>query len=238
MTASPRELSPEVNRSSQDSGDVTQRSAAAGVSRDLACDGVRPAVSAAGEHPTEASGVSRQLRGLRCGEPSFGTQVGDLAGEVGQPLAPVEPAGLVQRTWHHRGSWSPSSWCLDLAVEVSGELVGLQALEANDFAKIRTVDSGSWLAVHARGRGTAVAMRTAILGLAFDHLGAVAAISSARVDNAPSLAVSRRLGYIENGVSLTDSPTGVVELQHLRPFGARSAIVTRSLTTAGSSRGA
>jgi RimJ/RimL family protein N-acetyltransferase len=101
---------------------------------------------------------------------------------------------LVQRTWLHRGSWSPSSWCLDLAVEVSGELVGLQALEAGDFAKLRTVDSGSWLAVQARGRGTAVAMRTAILGLAFDHLGAVAAISSARVDNAPSLAVSRRWG--------------------------------------------
>ena len=90
---------------------------------------------------------------------------------------------LVQRTWHHRGSWSPSSWCLDLAVEVSGELVGLQALRADDFAKLRTVDSGSWLAVHARGRGAAVAMRTAILGLAFDHLGAVAAISCARVDN-------------------------------------------------------
>jgi RimJ/RimL family protein N-acetyltransferase len=123
---------------------------------------------------------------------------------------------LVQRTWHHRGSWSPSSWCLDLAVEVSGEPVGLQALEADDFAKLRTVDSGSWLAVQARGHGTAVAMRTAILGLAFDHLGAVAAISSARVDNAPSLAVSRRLGYVENGVSLTESPTGVVELQHLR----------------------
>ena len=101
---------------------------------------------------------------------------------------------LVQRTWHHRGSWSPSSWCVDLAVEVSGQLVGLQALEADDFAKLRTVDSGSWLAVHARGRGTAVAMRTAILGLAFDHLGAVAAISCARVDNEPSRAVSRRLG--------------------------------------------
>ncbi len=123
---------------------------------------------------------------------------------------------LVQQIWHHRGSWSPSSWCLDLAVEVSGELVGMQALEADDFAKLRTVDSSSWLAVHARGRGTAVAMRTAILGLAFDHLGAVAAITSARVDNAPSLAVSRRLGYLDNGVSLTDSPTGVVQLQHLR----------------------
>jgi len=43
---------------------------------------------------------------------------------------------------------------MDLAVEVSGELVGLQALEADDFAKLRTVDSSSWLAVHARGRRT------------------------------------------------------------------------------------
>ena len=85
-----------------------------------------------------------------------------------------------------------------------------------DFAKLRTVNSGSSLAVHARGRGTAVAMRTAILGLAFDHLGAVTATSCARVDNEPSLAVSRRLGYVENGVTLSDSPTGVVEMQHLR----------------------
>ncbi len=123
---------------------------------------------------------------------------------------------LVQRIWYHRGSWSPSSWCLDFAVEFRGELVGLQALEGDDFVKLRTVDSGSWLAVHGRGRGTAVAMRTAILALAFDHLGARAAISSARIDNAPSLAVSRRLGYVDNGVSLTDSPAGVVELQHLR----------------------
>jgi hypothetical protein len=60
---------------------------------------------------------------------------------------------LLRRTWHHRGSWSPSSWCLDLAAEVSGELVRLQALRADDFAKLRTVDSGSWLTARARSRG-------------------------------------------------------------------------------------
>ena len=59
-------------------------------------------------------------------------------------------------------------------------------------------------------------MRTAVLGLAFDHLDAAAATSCARVDNEPWLAVSRRLGSVENGVSLTDSPAGVIELQHLR----------------------
>jgi hypothetical protein len=59
-------------------------------------------------------------------------------------------------------------------------------------------------------------MRTGVLALAFDHLGAVAAISSATLDNAPSLAVSRRLGYADNGVSLSNSQDGVIELQHLR----------------------
>ena len=81
---------------------------------------------------------------------------------------------------------------------------------------LRTVDSNSWLATEVRGRGLATAMRTGVLALAFDHLGVVAAVSSAEVGNAPSLAVSRRLGYAHNGLSLTRSPHGVIELQHLR----------------------
>ena len=126
---------------------------------------------------------------------------------------------LVQGIWRSRGTWSPSSWCLDLAVEHEGRIVGLQSLEAYDFHVLRTVDSASWLAPDARGRGLGVAMRTAALGLAFDHLGAVAAVSSAVVDNGASLGVSRRLGYADNGLSRTSSPAGVVELQHLRLTG-------------------
>lgn len=145
-------------------------------------------------------------------------------------LAPARDRSrlFVQGIWRNRGTWSPASWCLDLMVEVGREAVGLQSLEGGDFALLRTVDSGSWLATDARGRGTAVAMRTAVLAVAFDHLGAVAAVSSARKDNAPSLAVSRRLGYVDNGVSLTDSPAGVVELQHLR--------LTREVWLAGGHR--
>ncbi len=123
---------------------------------------------------------------------------------------------FAQGIWRSRGTWSPASWCLDLAVEHDGRLVGLQSLEGEDFPTLRTVDSGSWLTPDVRGRGLGVAMRTAALGLAFDHLGAVAAVSSAVPDNAASLGVSRRLGYAENGVSRTDSPHGVVELRHLR----------------------
>ena len=42
-------------------------------------------------------------------------------------------------------------------------------------------------------------MRAAVLALAFDHLGAQTARSGAFPDNAASLAVSRRLGYREDG---------------------------------------
>lgn len=123
---------------------------------------------------------------------------------------------LHQGYWRALGTWSPSSWCLDLAVEVAGAVVGVQSLEAEDFPVLRTVDSHSWLVPAVRGRGVGVAMRTAVLALAFDHLGAVAAVSSARTDNGASLGVSRHLGYRDDGVSLTDSPTGPAELTHLR----------------------
>ena len=106
---------------------------------------------------------------------------------------------FVQGVWHSRGSWSPRSWCLDLGVEAEGELVGLQSLEGDDFGALRTVDSASWLVVAARGRGIGTSMRAAALGLAFDHLGAVAAVTSAVLDNHASLGVSRRLGYVDNG---------------------------------------
>jgi RimJ/RimL family protein N-acetyltransferase len=125
-----------------------------------------------------------------------------------------------QGYWRSLGTWSPSSWSLDFAVESDGVLVGRQSLEAENFPVLRTVDSGSWLARPARGHGTGVAMRMAVLGLAFGPLGAVAAVSSARSDNAASLGVSRRVGYQPNGVSLTDSGTGPAELAHVRLLAA------------------
>ncbi|MGN6331863.1 MAG: GNAT family N-acetyltransferase [Motilibacteraceae bacterium] len=134
----------------------------------------------------------------------------------GQTLREHRARLLCQGYWRALGTWSPTSWCLDLAVEREGVAVGVQSLEAADFPTLRTVDSGSWLVPEVRGRGLGVAMRTAVLALAFDHLGALAAVSSARTDNAASLGVSRHLGYRDNGVSLTDSPTGLTALTHLR----------------------
>lgn len=123
---------------------------------------------------------------------------------------------VYQGYWRSLGTWSPSSWCLDFAVEHEGALVGAQSLEADDFLNLRTVDSGSWLVGAARGRGIGIAMRTAVLALAFDHLGARAAVTSARTDNDASLGVSRHVGYRNNGVSLHSSGRGLVELAHMR----------------------
>ena len=123
---------------------------------------------------------------------------------------------VYQGYWRSLGTWSPSSWCLDFAVENQGLLVGVQSLEADSFLDLRTVDSGSWLVGSARGRGVGIAMRTAVLALAFDHLGTRAAVTSARRDNAASLGVSRHVGYRDNGVSLNRSGSGVVELVHMR----------------------
>jgi RimJ/RimL family protein N-acetyltransferase len=123
---------------------------------------------------------------------------------------------LVAEIWKHRGTWSPDAWCLDLAVEVEGRVVGVQALEGEQFPLLRTVDSFSWLATDVRGRGVANLMRAGVLTLAFEHLGAEIAVSSARTDNAASLAVSHRMGYRDNGLSRTNTPSGPFELQHLR----------------------
>jgi len=139
---------------------------------------------------------------------------------------------LVAEIWKHRGTWSPDSWCLDLAVEVEGRVVGVQALEGDQFPLLRTVDSFSWLGMDVRGRGLATEMRTGVLALAFDHLGAEVAVSSARTDNVPSLAVSYRVGYADNGLSRTNTPTGPCDLRHVRitrevwRAGNRSADVT------------
>ncbi|GAA5119806.1 GNAT family protein [Alloalcanivorax gelatiniphagus] len=123
---------------------------------------------------------------------------------------------VYQDYWRSMGTWSPASWSLAFVVEHQGVPVGVQSLEADDFLAVGTVDSGSWLVRSSRGRGIGAAMRTAVLGLAFDHLGAHAAVTAARQDNAASLRVSRRLGYRDNGVSLNASGTGLTVLAHLR----------------------
>ena len=72
--------------------------------------------------------------------------------------------------------------------------MGYQGLEGDDFARLRTVDSSSFLTGAARGQGLGKQMRAAVLSLAFGALGARFAIASAWTDNYASLAVSGALG--------------------------------------------
>ena len=121
-----------------------------------------------------------------------------------------------QHYWTSYGSWRPERWRLPFCVRAGGELVGVQELEAEDFALLRTVDSASHLVVAARGRGIGRQMRRAVLALAFGPLRAQAAISSAWHDNHASLAVSRALGYRPNGESLHRREDRVDTMAHLR----------------------
>jgi RimJ/RimL family protein N-acetyltransferase len=123
---------------------------------------------------------------------------------------------LHQDYWRARGSWRPESWALSFGVFRDGELVGYQGLEGDDFARLRTVDSSSFLIGAARGQGLGKQMRAAVLALAFGALGARFAITSAWTDNHASLGVSRALGYVDNGVSAHPRGDTVGEMAHLR----------------------
>ncbi|GAA4022848.1 GNAT family protein [Allokutzneria multivorans] len=117
-----------------------------------------------------------------------------------QPPADIA-RGVVQHHWAQLGAWAPDKWELNLVVFRDGVVVGQQSVGARDFSIAREVHTGSWLGKRFQGEGIGTEMRAAVLHLAFDGLGAAEAASSAFVDNAASLAVSRKLGYQEDGTS-------------------------------------
>jgi RimJ/RimL family protein N-acetyltransferase len=124
---------------------------------------------------------------------------------------------LHQVYWRAFGTWRPESWTIPFVVFHDGDLIGLQALEgADDFVRLRTVDSFSLLVRQARGKGYGKQMRDAVLTLAFGPLEAVRAITSAWQDNHASLGVSGALGYVPNGEQLRRRGDGIDVMVHLR----------------------
>jgi RimJ/RimL family protein N-acetyltransferase len=101
--------------------------------------------------------------------------------------------------WRTRAEFSPQVWTLDFVVRHEGVVVGSQGFRARDFLVTRTGETGSWLGRAYQGRGIGTLMRQAICVTLFDHLGAEEITSAAFLDNPASLAVSRKLGYVENG---------------------------------------
>jgi RimJ/RimL family protein N-acetyltransferase len=127
--------------------------------------------------------------------------------------SPVREWQWLKAVWRGRARTEPSWWRLYFAVELDGDLVGMQDLIADDFRTYRGVTTFSWLAPAARGGGVGREMRAAILQLAFAGLGASEAISEAFFDNAASNAVSRGLGYEENGTTWATRRGSPCELQ-------------------------
>ncbi len=115
--------------------------------------------------------------------------------------------GFAQYFWHQRARWTSESWTLPFAVRWNGRPIGIQQIEAQDFAVLRTVSTGSWLGRRFQGHGLGTEMRAAVLAFAFAGLRADAAVSGAYSYNASSMRVSEKLGYERNGVR-TDNVRG------------------------------
>jgi RimJ/RimL family protein N-acetyltransferase len=122
--------------------------------------------------------------------------------------SPAFERGFLAYHWQMRASWSPDDWTLNLMTELDGVPIGTQGMGAVKFAIFGTVNTGSWLGQAYQGHGYGKEMRAAILAFAFDGLGARVALTQAFLDNAPSNAVSRSLGYVEDGLG-SIAPEGV-----------------------------
>lgn len=122
----------------------------------------------------------------------------------GVPWTDATPSDRARSTlqyqWSQQARWEPSKWSLDLVVVHDGTVVGTQGISAANFAILREVATGSWLGQAHQGRGIGTEMRAAVLHLAFAGLGADYATSGAFTDNPASQRVSRKLGYVDDGI--------------------------------------
>jgi RimJ/RimL family protein N-acetyltransferase len=109
------------------------------------------------------------------------------------------PTAFAQYHWRTRADFSPDAWVLNLGVWYDGELVGVQGLNTSRYLVTRSGETGSWLGQAHQGRGIGTQMRQVMCAFVFDHLDAAEITSGAFTDTPSSLAVSRKVGYVENG---------------------------------------
>ena len=119
------------------------------------------------------------------------------------PWSRLESPKLEQQAmqfyWRCRAETSPTSWNVNFAAIVDDTVVGTSGIMASDFERMRQFETGSWLGREFQGRGLGKEMRIATLTLGFVGFGAEWATTGAWHDNAPSLGVTRSLGYTQNG---------------------------------------
>ncbi|MEJ2889643.1 GNAT family N-acetyltransferase [Actinomycetospora aeridis] len=94
---------------------------------------------------------------------------------------------------------APQRWLVPFAVLHDGRAVGVVVLESAAWTTERTVGTRAWLARTHQGRGLGRRARLMLLELAFAHLDAAGAVTTAAADNAASRRITERLGYRETG---------------------------------------
>jgi len=118
--------------------------------------------------------------------------------------------------WEVRAAVRPERWTIEMAVLHDGEVIGAGGLGGADFALLRTLETGSWLGRAFQGKGFGTEFRACLVHLAFAGLGAAEVTTGAWSDNAPSLGVTRRLGYEPNGVFRGRQGDALGELHRFR----------------------
>ncbi|WP_430591703.1 GNAT family N-acetyltransferase [Humidisolicoccus flavus] len=130
--------------------------------------------------------------------------------------------------WAARSKVGPERFVLELAVIVDGHPVGIQGISSSHWARLRETETGSWLGREFQGRGFGHRMRSLILHLCFDGLGAEFVTSTAFTDNPASNAVSRRAGYEDDGIQRVVHDGRVRTLNRFRLSAARWAEIRSS----------
>ena len=134
---------------------------------------------------------------------------------------------VLREHWSQLSSWTPENWRLGLGVFLrTGQPLGVATLRARSFRVNREVTTSSWLGLAHQGKGYGTEARTAVLTLAFDHLGATDATTEVFQDNHRSQGVSRTLGYLPDGISRDRRGEEVVISDRLRLTADRWAAST------------
>lgn len=135
---------------------------------------------------------------------------------------------VLKNHWDRLASWTPASWRLGLGVFESGTRpIGMVTLYARDFRVVRQVTTTSWLGLAHHGHGLGTEARAGVLTLAFDHLGATDATTEVFSDNLASQGVSRKLGYLPDGISKDARGGECLVSDRLRLTAARWARIER-----------
>lgn len=112
---------------------------------------------------------------------------------------PDQQRNTLQWYWRSRAELTADHWHVPFAALRDGAVIGSISVMADNFATLRSFETGSWLGREWQGHGFGKEMRRAALHLGFAGLGAEVATTGAFVDNHASLGVTRSLGYSQVG---------------------------------------